>query len=206
MEPAEGIETPAATISVNIPANTPRNPTHIPANTPVHNPVQDLQPMAHRVAGAVAQAFLEQGVSLNVALAYIPRQWWNMNSATIHINYMTPTAALHPSERPLLRQRRGEEGQTQGHESHRSHRRHTPCGHRDGRHHSGTHGFELLGWDIGCHDHNHDNHDHRGHTQAEASQVRASFATQLRHSNSDSYSPLCFGLALCRRRIGETRE
>ena len=97
MEPAEGIETPAATISVNIPANTPHNPTHIPANTPVHNPVQDLQPMAHRVAGAVAQAFLEQGVSLNVALAYIPRQWWHMNSATIHINYMTPTAALHPN-------------------------------------------------------------------------------------------------------------
>ena len=61
MEPAEDIETPAATISVNIPANTPHNPTHIPANTPVHNPGQDLQPMAHRVAGAVAQAFLEQG-------------------------------------------------------------------------------------------------------------------------------------------------
>ena len=97
MEQAEDIETPAATISVNIPANTPHNPTQIPANTPVHNPVQDLQPMAHRVAGAVAQAFLEQGVSLNVALAYIPRQWWNMNSATIHINYMTPAAALHPN-------------------------------------------------------------------------------------------------------------
>ena len=97
MEQAEDIETPATTISVNIPANTPHNPTHIPANTQVHNPVQDLQPMAHRVAGAVAQAFLEQGVSLNVALAYIPRQWWNMNSATIHINYMTPAAALHPN-------------------------------------------------------------------------------------------------------------
>ena len=55
--------------------------------------------MAHRVAGAVAQAFLAEGVSLNVALAYIPTQWWNMTSATIHINHMTPNAALHPKLR-----------------------------------------------------------------------------------------------------------
>ena len=105
-----------------------------------------------------------------------------MNSATVHINYMTPAVALHPNALYFDNGR------------HRRYR-HAPCGHRDGPHHSATHGFELLGWDIGCHDHNHDNYNHRGHTQAEASQVRASFATQLRHFGSDSCCSFRFGLA-----------
>ena len=135
-----------------------------------------------------------------------------MNSATIHINYMTPAAALHPNALYFDNDEeteatatggtttRGATGATGGTDTH-----HAAIVTGDTTVEHTALSSPRLGHRL-PRSQPHDNYNHRGHTQAEASQVRASFATQLRHFGSDSCCSFRFGLALCRRRIGETRE
>ena len=64
---------------------------------PPPRPVNELQSVAHRLSGAISQAFAELGLPVREVLTHVPWHYRGLRSLAVRISHMTPSEALHPN-------------------------------------------------------------------------------------------------------------
>ena len=99
------MENPGRSAGEPAPAMPPTRTTSVmaqlipapPLGPPPPRPVVDLQPVAHRISGAVSQAFAEMGLPVQEVLTLVPWHYRELRSLVVRITHMTPADSFHPN-------------------------------------------------------------------------------------------------------------